>query len=89
MNIDVLLPLLLKGNKNSDMIKTLAAIRNGDKAAAIEAMLPQDKRSDELLGALKFATKKPPAAGLGPIEGFASNEILGMFVRYYSAPLSL
>ncbi len=84
MNIDTLLPLLLKGNNNADMIKVLTAIKSGDKAKAIEAMLPQDKKSDELISALKFATKKPPASGLGPIEGFASNEILGIFVRYYA-----
>ncbi len=84
MNVDTLLPLLLKGSNNADMIKVLTAIRSGDKAKAIESMMPEDKKSAELMNALKFATKKPPASGLGPIEGFASNEILGIFVRYYS-----
>lgn len=85
MNLDTLLPLLLKGNNNADMIKLLTAIRCGDKAKAIEAIIPKEKKNDELMSVLKTVTKKPPASGLSPIEGFASNEILGIFVRYYSA----
>ena len=84
MNVDTLLPLLLKGNLDADMIKVLSAIRSGDKAKAIESLMPEDKKSAEIINVLKTATKKPPAFGLGPIEGFASNEILGIFVRYYS-----
>ena len=84
MKIDALLPLLLKGTANADMIKILSAIGNGDKSKAIEALLPKDKKNDQLLSIMKMAEKKRPIAGLGAIEGFASNEILGMFVKYYS-----
>lgn len=85
MNIDALLPLLLKGDNNADMLKVLSAIRSGDKNKAIEALLPKDKKNEQLLNMLKSVDKKPSAAGLGAIEGFASNEILGMLVKYYSA----
>lgn len=83
MDVETLLPLLLKGNRSADMIKVLTAIRNGDKAKAIEA-IAGDNKNPELMKMISDATKKPPAAGLGPIEGFASNEILGIFVRYYA-----
>lgn len=85
MDIEALLPLLLKGNSNNaDMIKILTAIRCGDKNKAIEALLPKDKGNEQLLNILKMnEKKKPPCAGLGAIEGFASNEILGMLVKYY------
>lgn len=87
MNIDAFLPLLLKGDNNADMLKILSAIRSGDKSKAIEALMPKDKHNDQLMSILKMANsnnKKPPAAGLGAIEGFASNEILGMLVKYYA-----
>lgn len=87
MNIDAFLPLLLKGNSNNaDMLKILSAIRSGDKSKAIETLIPKDKNNEQLLGILKMAegNKKPPTTGLGVIEGFASNEILGMLVKYYS-----
>lgn len=85
MNIDAFLPLLLKGDNNSEMLKVLSAIRSGDKTTAIEALLPKDKNNEKLMNVLKTVNKKsPPTAGLGAIEGFASNEILGMLVRYYS-----
>ena len=84
MNIDAFLPLLLKGDNNADMLKILSAIRCGDKTKAIEALMPKGKNNDQLLNILKVANKKPPAAGLGAIEGFASNEILGMLVKYYA-----
>ena len=87
MNIDAFLPLLLKGNSNNaDMLKILTAIRGGDKSKALEALLPKDKKNEQLLSILKMAdsNKKAPTSGLGVIEGFASNEILGMLVKYYS-----
>lgn len=86
MNIDALLPMLLKGNTgNADMLKILSAIRCGDKSKAIEALLPKDKKNEQILNVLKMSEqKKPSTAGLGAIEGFASNEILGMLVKYYS-----
>ena len=86
MDIDALLPLLLSGNsKNADMLKIFAAIRSGDKNKAIETLVP--KGNEQLVNALKMANganKKPPTAGLGAIEGFASNEILGMLIKFYS-----
>lgn len=85
MNIDAFLPLLLKGNSNNaDMLKILSAIKCGDKNKAIEALMPKDKNNEQLLNILKMTNKKPATAGLGAIEGFASNEILGMLVKYYS-----
>ena len=84
MNIDAFLPLLLKGENNAEMLKILSAIRCGDKSKAIEALMPKDKNSDQLMNIIKMANKKPPSAGLGAIEGFASNEILGVLVKYYS-----
>lgn len=87
MEIDALLPLLLKGNSNNaEMLKILTAIRCGDKTKAIEALLPKDKKNEQLLDILKMTeknNKKPTIAGLGAIEGFASNEIIGMLVKYY------
>ena len=85
MNIDAFLPLLLKGDNNADMLKILSAIRSGDKSKAIEALMPKDKKNDQLMNILKMANSnnKKPSAGLGAIEGFASNEILGMLVKYY------
>ncbi|MBR2967378.1 MAG: hypothetical protein IKC35_01200 [Clostridia bacterium] len=84
MNIDAFLPLLLKGNGNFDLIKILSAIKCGDKNKAIEAIIPSNEQTEPLMSILKAANKKPPLAGLGAIEGFASNEILGMLVKYYS-----
>ncbi|MBR2970376.1 MAG: hypothetical protein IKC48_01090 [Clostridia bacterium] len=84
MNIDAILPLLLNNEKNADIIKIMTALKSGGKQAAIEALLPKDKKAEPLINALKSASKKPPAAGLGAIEGFASNEILGMLVKYYA-----
>ncbi len=86
MNIDALLPLLLKGNtSNTEMIKILSAIKNGDKSKAIEALLPKNKNNEQLLDILKMTdNKKPSNGGLGAIEGIASNEILGIMVKYYS-----
>ncbi|MCH5164181.1 MAG: hypothetical protein J1F36_04115 [Clostridiales bacterium] len=87
MNIDAFLPLLLKGDNNADMLKILTAIKSGDKSKAIEALMPKDKKNDQLMSILKMANtgnNKKPSAGLGAIEGFASNEILGMLVRYYA-----
>ncbi len=83
MNIDALLPLLLKGN-NSELIKILTAVKCGDKNKALEAILPKTKESEQILNIMKMANKKPATAGLGAIEGFASNEILGVLVKYYS-----
>lgn len=84
MNIDAFLPLLLKGNKNAELFNILTAIKSGDKNKAIESIIPSDKQIEPLMSILKSANKKPSIAGLGAIEGFASNEILGMLVKYYS-----
>ncbi len=85
MNIDALLPLFLKGNtSNPEMLKILSAIKCGDKNKAIEALLPKDKNNEQLLNILKMDDKKPSNGGLGAIEGIASNEILGIMVKYYS-----
>ncbi len=86
MNIDALLPLFLKGNtSNPEMLKILSAIKCGDKNKAIEALLPKDKNNEQLLNILKMkGDKKPSNGGLGAIEGIASNEILGIMVKYYS-----
>lgn len=87
MNIDALLPLFLKGNtSNPEMLKILSAIKCGDKNKAIEALLPKDKNNEQLLNILKMTgeNKKPSNDGLGAIEGIASNEILGIMVKYYS-----
>lgn len=88
MNIDALLPLFLKGNtSNPEMLKILSAIKCGDKSKAIEALLPKDKNSEQLFNILKMTgndNNKPSNGGLGAIEGIASNEILGIMVKYYS-----
>lgn len=87
MNIDALLPLFMKGNtSNAEMLKILSAIKSGDKSKAIEALIPKDKNNEQLLNILKMtdSNKKPSYGGLGAIEGIASNEILGILVKYYS-----
>lgn len=84
MNIDAILPLLLNKNENADLMKIFAAYKSGDKNKVIETLMPKDKQNEQLLNVLKSINKKPSTNGLNVIESFASNEILGILLKYYS-----
>lgn len=82
MNIETLLPLLLKGG-NSDMLKVVAALKCGDKTKALESIMPKNEKTEQLVSLMKMTEKKPSVTGFSAIESFASNEILGMLTKYY------
>lgn len=84
MNIDAILPLLLNKNENADLMKIFAAYKSGDKSKVIETLVPNNEQNEQLLSILKTINKKPSTNGLNVIESFASNEILGILLKYYS-----
>ncbi len=84
MNIDAILPLLLNKNENADIMKIFAAYKSGDKSEVIETLVPKNEQNEQLLSILKTINKKPSTNGLNVIESFASNEILGILLKYYS-----
>lgn len=83
MNIETLLPLILKGG-NSDMLKIVTALKCGDKSKAIESIMPKNEKTEQLVSLMKMAEKKPSVTGFSAIESFASNEILGMLTKFYT-----
>ena len=48
MNIETLLPLILKGG-NSDMLKIVTALKCGDKSKAIESIMPKNEKTEQLV----------------------------------------
>lgn len=56
MNIETLLPLILKGG-NSDMLKIVTALKCGDKSKAIESIMPKNEKTEQLVSLMKWQKK--------------------------------
>lgn len=63
MNIETLLPLILKGG-NSDMLKIVTALKCGDKSKAIESIMPKNEKTEQLVSLMKMAEKKALRDGI-------------------------
>ena len=87
MDIKDILPLLMK-NSNPQMAGMMSAMSGGDTGKIFEEMMGKDEKNKDLMtmfNLMNTAKKNKPLSpsGLKPIYPFASDEILGILVKYY------
>ena len=82
MDISTLLPLMMKGNKDSELIGTLlSASQGGDKSQLLSKL--SGGKNGNLDGLLNLYKDKRRGYGFSPIVNIASSEILGIMVKLY------